>query len=75
MGAMPIQKAGEGIMPIFFFINAKHEEPTFRQCLSKFFGDVRKIRDQTPSYHKKKVEPYQVITDMSLVLFRPCIGK
>ena len=56
-------------------IRAKHEEPTFKQCLTKFFEDVKKLRDQTPEYTNMNLAPYQIITDMSLVIFRPCIGK
>ena len=75
VGAMPLPVSGNGVMPIFYFLMAKHEEPTFKQCLTKFFEDVKKLRDQTPEYTNMNLAPYQIITDMSLVIFRPCIGK
>ena len=75
VGAMPLPVSGNGVMPIFYFLMAKHEEPTFKQCLTKFYEDVKKLRDQTPEYKNKNLAPYQIITDMSLVIFRPCIGR
>ena len=73
-GVMPLP-VEEGVMPIFYFLNAKHDERSFKNCLSQFYEDVKMLRDQTPAYHSFKVAPYQCITDMSLVIFRPCLGK
>ena len=71
---MPLSVIGEGVIPIFYFLLEKHDKKSFKDCLSKFFEDVRYLRDHTATHHKKKVAPYQVITDMSLVIFQPCIG-
>ena len=71
---MPASKFGEGVIPIFYFLLEKHDKKSFKDCLSKFFEDVRYLRDHTPSQHKKKAAPHQIITDMSLVIFQPCIG-
>ena len=72
-GVMPLPRKGTGVIPIFYFILASHDEKSFELCLHKFYNDARKIRDQTPGYKHQRVSPYQCITDMSLVIFRPCL--
>ena len=74
-GVMPLPRKGTGVIPIFYFILASHDEKSFELCLHKFYNDARKIRDQTPGYKNQRISPYQCITDMSLVIFRPCLGK
>ena len=70
---MPL--VGHGMMPVFYFLMATHDEPAFRICLNKFIYDAKKLRDQTPAYHRKSFIPRQCICDMSLVIFRPCLGR
>ena len=72
---MPLPRKGTGVIPIFYFILASHDEKSFELCLHQFYNDAKKIRDQTPCYQNQTVSPYQCITDMSLVIFRPCLGK
>ena len=62
-------------MPIFYFISPKHDKGPFTIFMNKFLEDVRSVRDHTKGYRLKSEYPYQCITDMSLVIFRPCLGK
>ena len=72
---MPLPEKGNGVFPIFYFLMAKHDQVPFRMCLYKFYNDAKKLRDETPAYRTKSIVPYEVLTDMSLVIFRPCMGR
>lgn len=72
---MPLPQKGKGVIPIFYFVLATHDETAFTTCLNMFYADARKLRDQTPGYNHRRISPYQCITDMSLVIFRSCLGK
>ena len=72
---MPSPNLDGGVMPIFYFLNATHTEAAFQICLNKFFQDVKQRMSSSPTYRNCRVHPKQCITDMSLVIFRPALGK
>ena len=74
-GLIPSPIMNGGMMTIFYFLNATHTESAFRISLQKFFNDVKKVQTSTPLYKNCLTKPAQVITDMSLVIFRPCLGN
>ena len=74
-GLMPSPSLKGGMIPVFYFLIASHSENAFRHCLNKFYHDVKKVRSALPRYQNCRVEPHQVITDMSLVIFRPALGN
>ena len=69
-----MRKIGSGCIPIFYFLNASHDEKSFYMCLQWFFKDAVALQ-RTPEYKLRNPSPYQCITDMSLVIFRPCLRK
>ena len=74
-GLMPSPKLDGGMVPIFYFLNASHTENAFRECLHKFYYDVKRVKMSMPRYEHCSLAPKQCITDMSLVIFRPALGK
>ena len=74
-GLMPSPKLDGGMVPIFYFLNASHTENAFRECLHKFYYDVKRVKTSMPRYEHCSLAPKQCITDMSLVIFRPALGQ
>ena len=64
-----------GMIPVFYFLNATHTESAFNLCFQKFYNDVKKVQSSIPLYKNCYTVPRQFISDMSLVIFRPCCGK
>ena len=72
---MPSPNLSGGVMPIFYFLNGTHTESAFQVSLNKFYQDVKKLQLSEPTYKNCEIQPKQCITDMSLVIFRPALGK
>ena len=72
---MPSPKLKGQPMPVFYFLTGTHREDSFRLCMQKFTNDCHRLKSSTEVYKKCSVSPYQIITDMSLTIFRPCLGN
>ena len=73
-GVMPMPANKPGVFPIFYFLMASHDEISFKTCLFKFFEDAKELQKKDV-YRLFSPVPYMCVTDMSLVIFRPCLGN
>jgi hypothetical protein len=74
-GMIPSPSHDGTMLSIFSFLCASHTETDFKTCLQFFFNKVMDFQKQHGLYRKFKSTPFQVITDMSLVVFRGSLGK
>ena len=63
------------MVPIFYFLNGTHTEDAFKKCIGAFIDDATLLKKSVTALSNCVISPYQVITDMSLVIFKPCLRK
>jgi hypothetical protein len=63
------------MVPIFYFLNGTHTEDAFKKCIGAFIDEAALVKKSVPALTKFVTSPYQVITDMSLVIFKPSLRK